>query len=89
MRSRRTPTIEEGGEMTIHLDARHLTTFAVTVGLLLGACGARPNETEVATPFRRLRPTTPPPVSPLQWRSHPRTKSAQAKISTTSGSRTM
>lgn len=38
--------------MTIHLDARHLTTATVTIGLLLGACGDRPNETEVATPFR-------------------------------------
>lgn len=38
--------------MTIQLDSRHLTTFTVTVGLLLGACGARPNGAEVTTPFR-------------------------------------
>lgn len=38
--------------MTSHLDPRHLTTFTVAAGLLLGACGARSNGAEGTLPFR-------------------------------------
>ena len=38
--------------MNDHLDPRRLMKFAVTASLLLGACGARPGDTELEKSFR-------------------------------------